>query len=245
MTLTITRQMLIKVFNAEMVKKLSEKKSPLVDQIRKVLSDNEELEEKLYEKLVDLEGLLDKLQELEENDFKDNITEKEDARTPDFDSWSNDPPFMIEWSKKVIEAGLIKPYHGQGFRWLGEGYRNETLMYWHKDKGVIPPYTKIDDYGSVWPDFLVGDDGFSPNEWENVVDHNSIIFLEPKLVDKIKESVTADDDKSWSGKVIIKNKAYFVSGTIDKEYGMTKENFKDHISNVFSVDGRSLTHGCW
>jgi hypothetical protein len=147
-----------------------------------------------------------------------------------------------KWMMKVINAGLFKPNHGDGFHWLGDGYRNEGLWFWDKEKGIIPPCTEYDDYGSVPPHFLVGngEDQFKPDHWTNIVDHNSIVFLAPELVDEIKSSAkpvtkihtyTNKPYKVWHTSMMIKDCVYAVK--IDSE-DISK------IDNIFASDGRLL-----
>jgi len=131
---------------------------------------------------------------------------------------------IIAWANKVIDAKLFKPYHGQAFHFIGQSYRNENLLFWHKEKGVITPYTEIDDYGSVPPDFLVGDE-FRPDEWSNMVDHNSFVFLQPSLVEEIKETAKyVEKGKFWHTSVVIKSEVFAVK--------INMENI-DKIGNVF------------
>jgi hypothetical protein len=99
------------------------------------------------------------------------------------------------WATKVINAGLFKVHHGDAFHWLGQGYRNTNLLFWHKDDGIMFPYCEIDDYGSVPPCFVVGNGSFSPGHWSNEVDHNGIVFLSDELVAEIKENLVKKERK--------------------------------------------------
>ena len=94
--------------------------------------------------------------------------------------------------RRIIELGYAKPYHGDAFHWIGQGYRNENLFFYHAEKGVIYPYTEIDDYGSVPPDFRVGNgpNEFLPDHWLNIVDHNNLIFLSDELVEQVKAAIS-------------------------------------------------------
>jgi hypothetical protein len=161
---------------------------------------------------------------------------------PNWHDMEEDDTLQKKWMMKVINAGLFKPKHGDGFHWLGDGYRNQGLWFWDdKNKRIIPPYTEIDDYGGVPPRFLVGngDDQFAPNNWENIVDHNSFVFLAPELVEEIKsnaKSVTKihkydnKEHKIWHTSIMIKDNAYAVQIHLDD---ISK------IDNVFSYhDGK-------
>jgi len=147
-----------------------------------------------------------------------------------------------KWIMKLIDAGLFKPRHGQGFHWLGQGYRNQDLWFWDKEKGIIPPCTDYDDYGGVPDHFLVGNgvDQFAPNHWENVVDHNSYVFLAPELLKEIQNTAKSvvtthkyreNPYKVWHTSVMIKGRAYAVEIEMD--------DIND-IDNVFIFDGGKL-----
>jgi hypothetical protein len=146
-------------------------------------------------------------------------------------SWDD----RVAWTNKVIEAELFKPSHGDAIHWIELGYRNEKLMFWHEQKGIIPPYTEIDDYGSVPPVFLVGDDGFEPNKWINVVVHNHFAFLDVKHIKEIKENARYIG-KEWYATVVIKKIPYLVRGVLEKD----GELLGDDMSNMFSFDDNTL-----
>jgi hypothetical protein len=162
---------------------------------------------------------------------------------PNWHDMEEDPKLQKKWMMKVINAGLFKPNHGDGFHWLGDGYRNQNLWFWDdKKKHIIAPYTELDDYGSVPPRFLVGngEDQFAPNNWENIVDHNNIVFLAPELVEEIKKTAKSVmtkckyDDKErkiWHTSIMIKNYAYVVE--------IHLEDIAD-INNVFECHGNKI-----
>lgn len=114
-------------------------------------------------------------------------------------------------AERTIELGLFRPRHGDGFHWIGQGYRNENLMFWHREKGILFPYEDIDDYGSVPPDFRVGNGKgtLSPTHWKTSVDHNSIIFLSDDLMKTIGESATPTKG-GFTALVEIRKKSYRV-----------------------------------
>lgn len=142
-----------------------------------------------------------------------------------------------KWITKLIDAGLFKPAHGDGFHWLGQGYRNEHLWFWDKKKGVIPPCSKYDDYGSVPDHFLVGngDDQFLPDKWQNIVDHNSYVFLAPELVTEIKTTakkvMNSEYREIWHTSIVIQGVVYAV------HIQMKEIN---NITNVFSYENGKL-----
>jgi len=172
--------------------------------------------------------------------------EKTKNSMPNWHDMEEEPALQKKWMMKVINAGLFKPKHGDGFHWLGDGYRNQNLWFWDKDKGIIPPYTEIDDYGGVPPRFLVGngEDQFLPNNWENIVDHNSFVFLAPELVEEIKstaKSVTKIHKYTnkpytiWHTSIMIKENAYAVQICMDD---ISK------IDNVFEYQDGKLVKEC-
>jgi hypothetical protein len=67
-----------------------------------------------------------------------------------------------------------------------DNYRNNNKLIFDGKK-LINLYTEIDDYGSVPPEFKVGEE-FDPVHWSrnNAITHNSIIFLEDNLFDTFK-----------------------------------------------------------
>lgn len=157
---------------------------------------------------------------------------------PDWHAMEEDENEQKEWMMKVINAGLFKPKHGDGFHWLGDGYRNQGLWFWDKEKGIIPPYTEIDDYGSVPPHFLVGngEDQFKPGHWKNIVDHNTIVFLSPELLKEIKDTAKSVMNTSayrekpykvWHTSVMIKKSVYAVQINMDDI---------SEINNIFAFE---------
>lgn len=209
------------------------------------------LEDKLEKMYADTEDDYDEDKEYPEFDkLRDDIEflKKEISKNsmPNWHDMGEDDTLQKKWMMKVINAGLFKPKHGDGFHWLGDGYRNQDLWFWDKEKGIIPPYTEIDDYGSVPPCFLVGneEDQFLPNKWENVVDHNSYVFLAPELVDEIKKtakSVTKihkynkNEYKIWHTSIMIKDNAYAVQIFMDDI---------SEIDNVFEYQDGKLVKEC-
>jgi hypothetical protein len=122
------------------------------------------------------------------------------------------------WADLAIKTYNLKVQHGDILWWLqGRGYRNDNLLFWHEDQGVVFPYTKIDDYGSVPPCFRVGSEflpefWFPAEEYMAKVDHNTLVFLEESLVQEIKENLKeVKKTKKWTCKVKIQGKTYAVS----------------------------------
>lgn len=114
--------------------------------------------------------------------------------------------------KRTIELGLFRPQHGEGFQWICFSYRNSDLMFWHDEKGVLYPYGDIDDYGSVPPEFRVGNGpkDFLPDHWDGVIEHNNIIFLSDELVEEVKTALSSSQAKKEkrSTSVLLEIKGY-------------------------------------
>ena len=136
------------------------------------------------------------------------------------------------WADLAVKTYNLKVPHGDILWWLqGREYRNENLLFWHEDQGVVFPYTDIDDYGSVPPCFRVGPDflpefWFPCEEYMAKVDHNSLVFLDETLVQEIKENlqeVTAG--KKWTCTLTIQENTYKV-----------EVNDKDNIQEFFTYD---------
>jgi hypothetical protein len=223
---TITEEMLEQVVadeNNDRIKKLT-------DKLEKMYADTDDDEYDEDEEYLEFHKLREDIEFIKKEISKQKM--------PNWHDMEEDDTLQKKWMMKVINAGLFTPKHGDGFHWLGDGYRNQGLWFWDKEKGIIPPYTKIDDYGSVPPRFLVGngEDQFAPNNWENIVDHNNIVFLAPELVEEIKKTVksvtkihkyTNKPYKIWHTSVIIKDNAYAVQINVDDI---------NEIDNVFAFD---------
>lgn len=134
----------------------------------------------------------------------------------------------LEWdarklaAKRAIELGLFKPRHGEGFQWICFSYRNSDLMFWHDEKGILYPYGGIDDYGSVPPEFRVGNGpkDFLPDHWDGVVEHNNIIFLSDDLVEEVKAALTSPQAKKNKGatSVLVEIKGYPYKIIVEDNY---------------------------
>ena len=90
-----------------------------------------------------------------------------------------------------------------------DDYRNNNKMIFDGEK-LIELYTEIDDYGSVPPQFVVGDneDEFDIGDFEDLIDHNSINWLSK---DKLKEIEIYESKGEILGKVTIKKKKWIIS----------------------------------
>jgi hypothetical protein len=183
-----------------------------------------------------LDILYEKLKETNDIDIQLQIyaiENQEDDEAPPEWSCLNASEQKV-WIKKAVDAGLFEPEHGDPFQWLEEGYRNENLWFWHGTKGPIGPCTEIDDYGSVPKCFLVGnnlDTEFDPYYWDGLVDHNSIVFLSPEIMEEIKNNLklTSELHGHWKGTVMIRGFEYTVVVSIKD---ITK------LQNAFHFDGK-------
>lgn len=116
--------------------------------------------------------------------------EEEEPDEDDAPEWRNMwGDEMKIWTNRAVREGVLKNVkHGDTIHWRSNNqYRNEGLMFWSKNEGVMFPYTDYDDYGSVPPCFRVGEDGFCPGHWVHKVDHNCIVFLSDALVEKLEK----------------------------------------------------------
>jgi hypothetical protein len=223
---TITEEMLKQIVadeNALRIKKLE-------DKLEKMYADTDDDEYDEDNEYLEFHKLREDIEFLKKEISKHSM--------PNWHDMGEDDTLQKKWMMKVINAGLFKPKHGDGFHWLGDGYRNQDLWFWDKEKGIIPPYTELDDYGSVPPHFLVGngEDQFKPGHWKNIVDHNTIVFLAPELVEKIKSSAkpvtkihthTNKPYTFWHTSVEIKKSVYAVK--IDSED-------ISNIDNIFAFE---------
>ena len=115
-------------------------------------------------------------------------------------------PKMIESMPGVIEAFAAKfaekadLHNGATIRYLDNDYRNNNLLFWDAQNGVIVhPFVAIDDYGSVPPRFVVGDGYFNPDDWLNEVDHNTFVFPATPLITEMREFAYANPPEKKTG----------------------------------------------
>jgi len=109
----------------------------------------------------------------------------------------------------------------------GRVYRNDGVWIWDGNK-IIELDNSIDDYGGVPRLFKVGKD-YKPNHWINIIEHNTIIWLEDELLEKIEienDFIIEDDMKIMKGSVIMFDKKYTIRIAMDKNYD---KNIKEEI----------------
>lgn len=89
---------------------------------------------------------------------------------------------------------------------FGGGYRNERKLIFDGTK-LEHLYTDIDDYGSVPPNYVVGDNlnEFDIGNFENLIDHNSINWLSKE---KLQQIELLEKNGKIYGKVNIRGKEW-------------------------------------
>ena len=149
------------------------------------------------------------------------------------DSWKyNNPKYKRNYKFEFNPKKDHKIKKGDTICFGGRSYRNEGVWIWDGNK-IINLDDSIDDYGSVPSLFKVGNE-FKPNHWIDIIDHNSIIWLEDELLEKIeiKNSIIIKDDYLYvKGTVVIFNETYNINITIwkNKIPDITVEKIKKFI----------------
>jgi len=132
---------------------------------------------------------------------------------PDFEDEEKD---YRKYANLAVKHGILKVEHGDPFIWLGEGYRNQNLRFYDKNKGVIYPWSDgPDDYGTVPYQFKVGD--FPPDKWTDYVDHNNYVFLREDLVEQLKATLKEVNPDVWKTTLEIMGVTYPVTLTVHRE----------------------------
>jgi hypothetical protein len=109
---------------------------------------------------------------------------------------------------------------------FGGGYRNENKLIYDGNK-LKHLYTKVDDYGSVPPDFVAGDNEgeFNIGDFEDIIDHNSINWLSKE---KLQQIEIYETDNEIKGKVTIRGKLWNID--IYSDDGILLNQVKDFIN---------------
>jgi len=99
---------------------------------------------------------------------------------------------------------------------FGGSYRNENKMIFNGKK-LENLWTDVDDYGSVPPTFVCGDndDEFNIGDFEEYIDHNTINWLSKN---KLKEIKFEEKEDNIYGSVVIKNKEWIINFIIDEDF---------------------------
>ena len=135
---------------------------------------------------------------------------------PDFDDENMKEKELRKYATLAVKHGILDVEHGDAFQWLHEdGYRNENLRFYDKDKGVVYPWSDgPDDYGTVPYQFKVGD--FPPNKWSDDVDHNNFVFLRKDLVEQLKITLKEVTPDVWKTTLEIMGVTYPVTLTVHR-----------------------------
>jgi hypothetical protein len=109
-------------------------------------------------------------------------------------------------------------------------YRNNNKLIFD-GKELLHLYTEIDDYGSVPPTFVVGDEpgDFNIGDFENLIDHNSINWLSK---DKLKEIQIYHENGNIYGKVVIRNELYTININLPEDYTFHTAYFHGSVKKI-------------
>ena len=117
----------------------------------------------------------------------------------------------------IMEAGDIINFEGS--------YMNERKMIFNGVK-LMHLYTDIDDYGSIHPNFKVGLD-YEPCHWKHAIVHNSIIFLEDDLFERI---VLYEKDGIIEGKIDMFSYTYKIKIIYNNNNKFDEYKFKGYVN---------------
>jgi len=127
--------------------------------------------------------------------------------------WDNEMKLYKYANSKFPNKEYTKTYdpktlysRGDVIHFGNDGYRNNNKMIFDGEK-LKNLYTGADDYGSVPPDFVCGDDddNFNIGDFEHLIDHNYINWLSKE---KLKEVELYLKDGNIMGRVTIKGKVW-------------------------------------
>lgn len=114
---------------------------------------------------------------------------------------------------------------------FGGSYRNERKLIFDGTK-LQHLYTKVDDYGSVPPNFVVGDNAneFNIGDFEDLIDHNNINWLSKEKLSQIE---LLEQNGKIYGKVNIKGKEWKIYIETNNEIEFNISSFYNNL--VFTV----------
>lgn len=114
---------------------------------------------------------------------------------------------------------------------FGGGYRNERKLIFDGTK-LVHLYTDVDDYGSVPPNFVVGDNPneFDIGDFEDLIDHNSINWLSKE---KLQQIELLEKNSKIYGKVGIRGKEWKIYIETNDEIEFNKSSSYNHL--LFTV----------
>ena len=120
--------------------------------------------------------------------------------------------------KKYTQTFNPKSFMSRGdvIHFGNDSYRNNNKLIFDGKK-LQYLYTEIDDYGSVPPTFVVGDEpgDFNIGDFEDIIDHNSINWLSK---DKLKEIQIYHENGNIYGKVVIRDELYTININLPDDY---------------------------
>jgi hypothetical protein len=113
---------------------------------------------------------------------------------------------------KIFDPSFMK--RGDIINFGGE-YRNENKLI-YDGKELLDLWTKVDDYGSVPPNFVAGDNEgeFNIGDFEDIIDHNSINWLSKE---KLQQIEIYEKNNKIKSKVTIRGKLWNIRIDIDQE----------------------------
>jgi len=132
----------------------------------------------------------------------------------------------------------------------GDDYRNNNKMIFDGIK-LESLYTKVDDYGSVPPEYVVGDNNgeFNIGDFEDLIVHNSINWLSKQ---KLQEIELYKKNNEIKGKVTIQGKEWTILFdvyehseliSISNDIDILKNNIKEYIDKLINnYDNISTRH---
>ena len=125
------------------------------------------------------------------------------------------------------------------------GYRNNGIYMWNGNI-VISLYTACDDYGSVPPEIEIADDNdFTADSWNNLVDHNNIVWFSTEIRNRIKYTLSS----SLEAHITIRNTPwifYSVNETVETVKNALVENravFYNENNHRVEIFVGELVHG--
>lgn len=94
-------------------------------------------------------------------------------------------------------------------------------------------YSLVDDYGSLSPDYVVGDklEEFDVGDFENIIDHNEINWLSKETLQKI---ILYEEENEIFGKVMIKNKEWFIEFNYYNLDPHNLESLQEYINKLIT-----------
>lgn len=127
---------------------------------------------------------------------------------------------------------------GDVIHFEGDDYRNANKMIFDGEK-LVDLHYDVDDYGSVPPEFVVGDknDEFNIGDFEDLICHNSINWLSKEKLKEITFSIDENKDKVL-GKVSIKGTEWKIILDIyyHSEFENSSTNSKKFICYIDDED---------